>query len=66
MTFGFGMMPWEKKALALRLGSIAVDFALWAFLSGSAVRAFFAGQLHRPERAFEVVMNEATASSSAG
>ena len=66
MTFGFGMMPWEKKSLVLRLGSIGVDLTLWAFLSGNAVRSFFARQSLRPERAFEVVMQEPTASSPAG
>jgi len=66
MTFGFGMMPWEKKALALRLGSIIVDLVLWAFLSSNAVRGFFSRRSHRPERAFEVIMKEATASSPAG
>jgi hypothetical protein len=56
MTFGFGMMPWEKKALVLRLGSIGVDLTLWAFLSGNAARGFFARQSDRPERAFEVII----------
>jgi hypothetical protein len=65
MTFGFGMMPWEKKALVLRLGSILVDLTLWTFLSGNAVRGFFAVQAHRPERSFEVVMQEPKAPSPA-
>jgi hypothetical protein len=56
MTFGFGMMPWEKKALVLRLGSMVVDLTLWIFLSGNAVRGFFARQSHRAERGFEVIM----------
>jgi hypothetical protein len=66
MTFGFGMMPWERKALALRLGAIAVDLMLWTFLRSNAVIGFFAQRSHRPGRAFEVIMKEATASSSAG
>lgn len=49
MTFKAGMMPWEKKALALRLGAIAVDLMLWTFLRSNAVVGFFASQQsHRP------------------
>ena len=67
MTFGFGMMPWEKKALALRLGAIAVDLMLWTFLRSNAVIGFFAARRsQRPERAFEVIMKEAAASPPAG
>jgi hypothetical protein len=66
MTFGFGMMPWEKKALALRLGAIAVDLMLWTFLSSKAVTAFFAQRSHRPGRAFEVITNDVEAPSPAG
>jgi hypothetical protein len=44
------------EALALRLGSIAVNLALWAFVGSRAVRAFFAHQSHAPGRAFEVIM----------
>ena len=66
MTFGFGMMPWEKTALALRLGATVVDLILWAFLSSNVVSGFFARQSHRPERAFEVIVKEARASSPAG
>jgi hypothetical protein len=67
MSFGFGMMPWEKKALALRLGAIAVDLMLWTFLRSSPVIEFLAAQRSgRPERGFEVIMKEPAASSPAG
>lgn len=67
MTFGFGMMPWEKKALALRLGAVAVDLMLWTFLRSNAVIGFFAAQRsQRPERGFEVIIKEPAASSPAG
>jgi len=66
MTFGFGMMRWEKKTLALRLGAIAVDLMLWTFLSGKAVTGFFAQRSYRAGRAFEVIMNDAEAPSPAG
>ena len=66
MTFGFGMMPWEKKALALRLGAIALDLTLWALLTSEAVTGFFAQRSRRPGRAFEVVMNNPEAPSAAG
>jgi len=67
MTFGFGMMAWEKNALALRLGAIAVDLMLWTFLRSNAVIGFFAAQRsQRPQRAFEVTMNDAEAPSPAG
>ena len=46
------------EALLLRLGSIAVDLTLLAFLSSTAVREFWVRQSHPPERAFEVVMKE--------
>jgi hypothetical protein len=65
MTFGFGMMPWERKALALRLGAIAIDSTLWTFLSGKVVSGFFARQADRPERAFEVIVKDASGSSPA-
>jgi hypothetical protein len=45
------------QALALRLGSIAVNLLLWAFLGSKAVSAFFAQQSHAPGRGFEVIMN---------
>jgi hypothetical protein len=44
------------EALALRLGSVAVDLALWAFLSSNAVNGFFARRSHGHERAFEVIV----------
>jgi hypothetical protein len=66
MTLGFGMMPWERKALALRLGAIAVDLTLWTFLRSKAVIGFFAAQRsQRPERAFEVIVDNAEAPSPA-
>ena len=54
--------PWElyspgtPKALALRLGSIAVDLVLWIFLSSGVVREYFRRQSHTPGRAFEVIV----------
>ncbi len=54
------------KALILRLGSIAVDLMLWAFLSSNAVREFWVRQSHPPERAFPVIIKEARAPSRAG
>lgn len=48
-----------SKALVLRLGSIAVDLVLWAFLSNNAVSGFFVRQSHPPERAFDVIIKAA-------
>lgn len=45
-------------ALVLRLGSIAVDLVLWAFLSSNAVREFFVRRSHPPGRAFEVITSD--------
>jgi hypothetical protein len=50
-----------SRALVLRVGSIAVDLMLWAFLSSNAVREFWVRQSHPPERAFAVIMKEARA-----
>lgn len=47
-----------STALALRLGSIAVNLTLWTFLSSNAVSEFFRWQSHPPERAFPVIMKE--------
>ena len=55
-----------KESAALRLGAIAVDLTLWAFLSSKVVNGFFAQRSHRPGRAFEVIMNNAEAPSAAG
>lgn len=44
MAFGVIKMQWTSEALALRLGSIVVNLALWRFLKSSAVTEFFAGQ----------------------
>lgn len=46
------------QALTLRLGSIAVDLMLWAFLSSKGVREFWRWHLHPPERAFPVILKE--------
>jgi hypothetical protein len=47
-----------SKALALRLGSIAVDLVLWTFLTSDAVREFFRWQSHPARRAFDVIVPE--------
>lgn len=47
-----------RVALALRLGSVAVDLLLWVFLSGDAVRGFWDRHSHPPERAFDVIMKD--------
>ena len=49
----------SSKALVLRLGSIAVDLTLWAFLGSNAVREFFVRQSHPPGRAFDVIVSDA-------
>lgn len=45
-------------ALALRLGSIAVDLTLWKFLSNNAVREFFIRQSQQTQRGFDVITKE--------
>lgn len=58
MTFGIGMMPWERKALALRLRAVAVDLTLWTFLRSGAVIGFFAARRsHGAGRGFQVITN---------
>lgn len=52
-----------SKALALRLGSIAVDLVLWAFLTSEAVREYFRWQPHSAARAFDVIIKEPAAPS---
>lgn len=44
MSLGLLKMQWTSEALALRLGSIAVNLVLWKFLNSDAVKGFFAGQ----------------------
>jgi hypothetical protein len=65
LMFLFENDPWDEwhlggtsVALALRLGSVAVDLMLWTFLSSDAVREFFVRQSHPPQRAFEVILTE--------
>ena len=53
-------------ALALRLGSVAVDLVLWAFLTSEAVWEYFRWQSHPAARAFDVIINEPAAPSRAG
>jgi hypothetical protein len=63
--FVFAKNQWDQwylagsgTALALRLGSIAVDLTLWAFLGSRAVREHWRWQPHPPERAFQVIVKE--------
>ena len=72
MTPLFDSDPWDEwhlggtsKALALRLGSMAVDLMLWTFLSSKAVREFWRWQSHSPGRGFPVVMNKPAADQPA-
>jgi hypothetical protein len=55
-----------SQALVLRLGSVAVDLMLWAFLTSNAVREFFVRQSYPAGRAFEGITKEARAPSRAG
>lgn len=49
------------EALALRLGSLAVDLMLWTFLGSNAVREFCRQQpAHRAGHAFDVIIKEST------
>jgi hypothetical protein len=64
MRFAFPNDP-ASNSLALRIGSVALDLTLWAFLSSTAVSEFFAHRSHPPGRAFEVIVSEPGRSESA-
>jgi hypothetical protein len=73
MMFVFAETQWDQWhlggtsiALALRLGSIAVDLTLWTFLSSKVVSEFFRWQAHPADRGFEVIIKEPRAPSHAG
>ena len=60
LTWQVWLPPGTSNALLLRLGSIAVDLALWTFLTTDAVREFFRWQSHPAERAFGVLVQDSS------
>jgi hypothetical protein len=61
----FATNPWGEwhlggafQALVLRVGAVAVDLALWGFLSGKAVGEFFDWRSEVTRRGFEVVTGD--------
>jgi hypothetical protein len=57
------LLDGTSEALALRLGSVAVDLGLWAFLGGKVVTEFRDWPSHQGARGFDVLINESSRSS---
>ena len=60
LVFPKDFLDGTAEALGLRLGAIAVDLMLWAFLNSRVVTEFGGWQSRRGARGFEVTMKEST------